>query len=435
MAMVPFAQQAGKYLAATAVNAIANKIVQEIGDNLTISNVNRAINSMLPGKTNKQNRNRVRNKVMGAQVRARARITNAPTARGVTNRPVAPRFRSVAGKYTVTNREFVATVGGSSGSANLVNLQRIVIQPGLSSSFPWLSQIANTHQKYRFTKLKFSYVPIVGTSVNGRVVMAYAVDPLDVTPITKAEIFQYPTSTEASVWNTLTCDVPPTSTLFTRAGFVNNTDLKTYDGGVLFFATTDVDLPSTDSVGELFVEYEVELITPKPASCPMTATLVSGDAPLALSSANIFNQGITVPSLVPPKDAFLPQGGTWYFQRIAIGAVNRTVITFTELGRYAVAVQLTEVDNALSVCAISIGANTNCSLIGSGPTGPIKTGLSGSKNASRWNFIVVTSVPATAFIFCNDDSIFDLNGTSVNFTGAHIHVTNIANTNVSTVFV
>jgi len=157
------------------------------------------------------------------------------------------------------------------------SVAEITTQPGLATSFPWLSQIANTHQRYHIRSLKFTYVPLAATSERGRVVMAFAIDPLDPTPTSKAELFQYPTSTESSIWATNTLTVDPMSrnvTLFTRAGSVVDTDIKTYDFGKLLIGTSNTQ-NSTDKIGEVFIDYEVELSVPKPAKCPASHTVIN----------------------------------------------------------------------------------------------------------------------------------------------------------------
>jgi hypothetical protein len=107
--------------------------------------------------------------------------------------------------------------------------------------------------------------------------MAFAIDPLDPTPASKAELFQYPTSTESSVWASNTLVVDPMSrntTLFTRAGSVADTDIKTYDFGKLLIGASNTQ-NSTDKIGEVFIDYEVELSVPKPAKCPASFTEIA----------------------------------------------------------------------------------------------------------------------------------------------------------------
>jgi hypothetical protein len=220
--------------------------------------------SRLRGKKNRNKRKAIADAVMSGN-----RTSAAPVAYNVKTRKPAPRFRSTAGKYIVSNREYINVVT----SAQNFNLAVYNIQPGIASTFPWLSSIANTHQRYRFTKLKFTYVPVASTSERGRVALAFSIDPLDVDPINSTELFQYPNSKECSVWAEESLEVNLTtrsSTLFTRVGYVADTDIKTYDLGKLYVATS-LNAVGDIPLGQLFVDYEVELHTPKPAACPAAA--------------------------------------------------------------------------------------------------------------------------------------------------------------------
>lgn len=249
--------------------ALIGTIVNELSGVLTPQAVGRFLAARLPGKRNKAKRNAIKRQVLlGGK-----NTTSAPVAYNVAVRKNAPRFRSAEGKYIVTNREFIAEVTGNT----VFSVASFTTQPGLATSFPWLSQIANTHQRYHVKKLVFTYVPLSATSERGRVILAFAIDPLDETPISKSELFQYPTSTESSVWASNKLVVNPMSrndTLFTRAGAIVDTDIKTYDFGKLFVGASNT-ANDTDKIGEIFVDYEVELLVPKPARCPSSLTEIT----------------------------------------------------------------------------------------------------------------------------------------------------------------
>lgn len=250
--------------------ALIGMMANELSGVVTPQAVGRFLAARLPGKRNKAKRNALKRQVlMGGS----NKMTSAPVAYNVAVKKNAPKFRSAQGKYIVSNREFITEVNGSS-SFNVTEFQT---QPGLAISFPWLSQIANTHQRYHVRKLVFTYVPLAATSERGRVILAFAIDPLDATPVSKSELFQYPTSSESSIWASNKLVVNPMSrndTLFTRAGAVEDTDIKTYDFGKLFVGASNT-ADDTTKIGEIFVDYEVELSVPKPARCPANLTEIS----------------------------------------------------------------------------------------------------------------------------------------------------------------
>ncbi len=335
------AEGALSYLGDTTVRAVANKIEKEVA-NFGLSDLDGLINRYLPGKRNKHRRKVVKHHLINKHGHVAAPVAiNRRVGR------MAPRFRSVGGNYHVANREFVADITGST----TFFLEEFTCQPGLASLFPWLSQIAPTHQKYKFTKLVFSYVPIASTSAQGRVTMAHALDPLDDTVADKQELFQYPNSTESSVWasSTLSVNLASKGWLYTRNGFVANSDLKTYDAGKFLIASSNT---ADDSIiGELFVDYEIQLMTPKPTKCPATSLRLTGTDISAVDPLINFRP-------------FLPlevDGGDWFFERRGVG---NSRLVFRNTGDFAISldyvaatvggINLTDGDNGVGNNSVDV---------------------------------------------------------------------------------
>lgn len=270
MAMVPvaeFGSQAAAYVGTVAVNALANRVASEI-ENFDLNSISNALSRLAPGKRNKAKRKAARNMLINRAAgggRRNYSVSHAPVAYGTRIRDTAPKFRSSRGEYHISNREYVGSISGNSTYA----VTSYPVQPGMSTVFPWLSKVANTHQKYTIRRIKFTYIPSVGTDYNGRVVLALAMDPLDPEPINKAEIFQYGTSIEDAPWKqiNLVADAKErnNSELFVRRGYVDNSDIKTYDHSKLFVAVSNCT--DTNIIGDLFVDYEIALRVPKPSKC------------------------------------------------------------------------------------------------------------------------------------------------------------------------
>lgn len=167
------------------------------------------------------------------------------------------------GRIVVKHREFIRDIGnGADAAFGLVSLS---INPGLDTMFIWLSSIANNYEFYEFRKLAFEYVPTCSAVDSGGVMLAVDFDAGDHPPTTKQEFMSYLGSTQGAVWNSVryVCDAPDLHKFgrqkFTRPGNLNaNKDVKTYDIGNFYIATTGV----TSSKGSLYVDYEVELSTP-----------------------------------------------------------------------------------------------------------------------------------------------------------------------------
>lgn len=83
--------------------------------------------------------------------------------------------------------EYVAEISGSVA----FNTTAYPINPGLSGSFPWLSQQASSWERYQFEKLEAYYVPIVSqyatNGQSGKVILNLDYDATDSPPTSKRE--------------------------------------------------------------------------------------------------------------------------------------------------------------------------------------------------------------------------------------------------------
>jgi hypothetical protein len=165
--------------------------------------------------------------------------------------------------YKVTHREYIRDINGSVG----FGLLRLPINVGKSATFPWLARIALNFEQYKFTRLKFSLKTQAPTTVPGSVILAIDYDPTDPDPVSKADMLQYEGATRAAPWNDCTVIAAPKNMSRLSKYYVspsrpdNSADLRLQDVGNLFIATqgqTDASV-----VSELWVEYDVDLITPQ----------------------------------------------------------------------------------------------------------------------------------------------------------------------------
>jgi hypothetical protein len=177
---------------------------------------------------------------------------------------------NVNGGLTIQHREYLGELSGST----TFDVSSYEINPGLSTAFPWLSSIAPSFEKYKVTRMSYEYVNIAATSERGRVTMAFDYDVLDENPTSKVELFQYAGASEGAVWSSLNLPVKNIPEKFTRVGTVSTSDKKTYDAGKLLVGVSNT--ASTAIVGEIFVNYIIELNTPQPASCPSKDLQIGG---------------------------------------------------------------------------------------------------------------------------------------------------------------
>lgn len=195
-----------------------------------------------------------------------------------------PQFQSASdetGALTVTHREYVGEIFGNDtngGSGTLPFVNRVhAINPGLETTFPWLSQIAQNFEEYEFSQLMFTYRSVVAdvSSANGQVgtvIMATQYNPSNPPFPDKAQMLEYTASMSGKTTSDMihgvemdNAKLSGTSEKYVRAGGLEtNEDLKQYDHGIFQIATANTPVAFIDnSIGELWVSYTVHLRKPK----------------------------------------------------------------------------------------------------------------------------------------------------------------------------
>lgn len=180
--------------------------------------------------------------------------------------PSVPRLgmSSNDSKLTVHRRDYIWALTGS----ELFAYDTFSANPGMPLYFAWLSGIASRFEKYHFKSLKFQYEPTCAATTNGKVILAFDGDVQDTSPEHDNTLMQFSPRASGPCWSPLEINVPQSllaSFLYTRSDIVvpntGSTDYKTLDIGRAYFAT----MGATDGVvlGDLFVEYTVELVGPQ----------------------------------------------------------------------------------------------------------------------------------------------------------------------------
>lgn len=191
---------------------------------------------------------------------------NAPAARSIRTVNNKPRMRQSGDTFIVSHREFVKDVSAASAG---YNLGISAVNPGLASSFPWLSQIATRFESYIFDRLDFIYQPVCNTATPGSVMMAVDFDSLDLPPPDKTVFMANQSAVRCSPWDNVRY-VSKSKNLhkfgiqrYVRSSAApDKSDIKTYDVGNFMVASTNTPAGPT-SLGELYVEYTVRFFTPQ----------------------------------------------------------------------------------------------------------------------------------------------------------------------------
>jgi len=267
-----------------------------------------------------------------------------------------PMMHKTAQSVVVRHREYICDI---TGSAAFTIAQTLPLNPGLSTTFPWLSSIATQFQEYTFKGVVFHYIPTSGDAVSstnsslGSVMIATNYRSTDAAFVNKQQLLNEYFSGDAKPAETfchpVECDPKenPFNVQYVRTGAVpSGQDQKMYDIGVTYVATQGQQ--AAFICGELWVSYEVELRKPVLAGAflPQAAYAVY-TLNATINSANPL--GSNAPSLV--ADTFVNGGLSFSPTVITIPAGNA--------GRFLIDYAIA----GASSYALVIGAESNCTTV------------------------------------------------------------------------
>jgi len=259
-------------------------------------------------------------------------MDSAPVAQSRLMTTTAPRMSYVGGgdaRIRVLHREYLADLN-SSVAYNVLQYQ---INPGLATTFPWLSSVARNYQSYKFRKLFFEYKPRSSTAQAGSVLSVVDYDAAEAAPINKTDFMAYHDAVSSATWqeNCFNADKADLDKFgiqrYIRQGnLAPNLDIKTYDVGNFNIATQGVT--GAPDIGELYVTYDVELMTPQlTQSPPLSAAVASGGS---VSSAAIFGSLPVISGQLPVTAA----ANTLTFNQVGQYLVEQSLAGTTLTGIY-----------------------------------------------------------------------------------------------------
>lgn len=179
------------------------------------------------------------------------------------------------GGFIIRHREYLKDIQCSTGFVNEV----IPINPGLTSSFPWLATVADGFEQYRLRGMVFEFNSLSSdavlssstSSALGSVMMATSYNSLNPPFQNKAEMenYEFANSRKPSLsfMHPVECKDSLTSTdlKYIRNGPIvvsTNGDARLYDMGNFQIATEGMQ-SATGVCGELWCTYEIEMYKPK----------------------------------------------------------------------------------------------------------------------------------------------------------------------------
>lgn len=178
-----------------------------------------------------------------------------------------PKFSAGSKSTRITHSEYLGDVTSTSAFTTL----SYTVNPANTTTFPWLSTIASSFEKYRFRGLVFSYRTLSSeynaTSQSlGAVIAAAQYDVYDAAFPTKQVMENYATAVSTKPSNSLFFGIEckPSSTACNEL-YIRNTpnatgDARMYDLATFVLATQG--MPNSYTAGELWVSYDVDLFYP-----------------------------------------------------------------------------------------------------------------------------------------------------------------------------
>lgn len=228
-----------------------------------------------------------------------SRNIQAPVAQTKTRYTLEPKIvRSGNGRdVTVSHCEFLTDLLGSVD----FTVNSFAVNPGLQTTFPWLSAMASLYESYKFEELRFEFQTESNTTFTGSVMAAVDYDASDPAPTSKLQIATYEGYSRSAPWANFEQrspikDLSKRSSYYTRMGALSaNQDVKLYDTGNFFIATQGQS--SAAVVGELYVHYRVKFMTPQLPDIAVGLSR-SGKVVSTVATGNVVTAGSNVP-LVP----------------------------------------------------------------------------------------------------------------------------------------
>lgn len=227
--------------------------------------------------------------------------------------------------HIVHHREYIGDVY----AATAFTVTSYPINPGLLSTFPWVSQQADSYEQYKFRGLVFEFKSMssdavlssASSSALGTVVMSTQYNALDTgfTDKRTMENYEFANSSKpsCSFLHPIECKQSQTtvSELYVRTGAVATGDLRLYDLGTFSIAVQGMqNAASNQVIGELWCSYELEFFKPK--------LLVGGGALLSDhyygNGTNVFTSG----SPLGPQGTLVKSSGSNIGTTLQIASIN-----------------------------------------------------------------------------------------------------------------
>lgn len=199
-----------------------------------------------------------------------------------------PSFRQGKKGVIVRHSEYMADVTTINGLLT----ENYPLAPGNPLTFPWLADIAGGFQRASVINLSFEYRTELNTSVSGVVMLSYILDVSEPSKGNKYQILQIDGTMSGPLWQGFVAPVKPDPReilIYYGTGYLPNTDPYKYAFGQLQVST---EATGTNTAGEVWVNYEIELFNPSLETIPCLMWGVHGSS---ASEPNLFGANMLLP--------------------------------------------------------------------------------------------------------------------------------------------
>jgi hypothetical protein len=244
-----------------------NSGVQQYGAGQTNSGASKASATGSQGASSMAVPRRVRNQAaLGLMATYSGKVRHAPEPN--------PLDAGGSKEFLLPMRELVAAIQEPSGSG-YTTLASYNIQPGLTLAngglMPYAASIAQQFERYKIMKMALVFEPFVSAVTNGgqsgKVNLSINYDSLTPAPQTWQAAVDTDPHANGMGYEIIRLDVDPTKLSgkdgkFVRSGVVANSDLKTYDAGVVYLTCNGIS-SSGAQLGELYCDYVIAFMNPR----------------------------------------------------------------------------------------------------------------------------------------------------------------------------
>lgn len=244
-------------------------------------------------------------------VNSRSKPTSKSSKRALA--PAKAKSSANQREIVIEKEEYIGDIISSS-SANTFKVQQWPINPGMGVTFPWLSQVAANFEMYQLESCCFEYRTFSCDALNtvntalGSVIAVVDYDSSDTAFTSRSQMENSDLARSAKPSESFLMHVETrarqsfsgnklyvrTTDLSAAADTNRAIDIKTYDVGQLYVATTGFQGTSVNA-GSIYVKYRFRLFKPildKPGSMNLTAILYPTDLSTVTASA-LFGTSLT----------------------------------------------------------------------------------------------------------------------------------------------